>query len=550
MVTPGAPAPSPPSLSELMDLQDWSRTPLGPRHHWPLALRLASDLILASRFPMSVFWGEARTVLYNDGYATLLGGKHPEALGRPLQEVWPEIWGEIGPLVTRAMAGEPLWFEDLPLDVERGQGTERAWFTFSYAPIRDGTGAVRGILNTVTETTPRILAEAAMAGREAWLRTLADSIPQIAWSAGPDGQVNWFNQRWHDLTGIPRGDAPPSDADGARVLHPDDLAPARAAWAQAVAAGTPYEIEYRFLDRAAGGYRWHLVRALPVRDAQGRVSAWFGTATDIHDQREAREVLRRSGEELERLVASRTQELLRAEAALRHAETLQAMGQLTGSISHDFSNVLAVVEGGLHLLESPQLDEAGQTRVIAGIRESLDSARGLVRRLLAFARRQPLEPRPLDLNARVESMMELLRHAVGANVTLEAELSPDLPPVLLDAAGLEAALLNLVANARDAMPKGGRVVLSTGLEGAWPPSPWPTRARGWSPPCWPGCSSRSSPPSRRARARGSASRRCTASWGSRAATSGWRARRAGAAASPCCCPWRRRPGPDRAAIRG
>ena len=84
---------------------DWTATPLGPRLYWPLALRLALDLMLASRFPMCVIWGEERILLYNDGYAGILGPRHPAALGRPVEESWPEIWPQIEPLIARTYAG-------------------------------------------------------------------------------------------------------------------------------------------------------------------------------------------------------------------------------------------------------------------------------------------------------------------------------------------------------------------------------------------------------------------------------------------------------------
>lgn len=579
MPAPEGPVAPADGMARLVDEMDWTATPLGPPGHWPLALRLALDLMLASRFPMCVIWGEARILLYNDGYAPILGPRHPAALGRPVEDTWPELWPQIEPLIARTFAGETLWFEDMAMEVTRHGHPEPAWFTFSYSPLRDALGVVRGLLNTVVETTARVQAEAALReaearnralldsigdgffaldrgwrfthlnrqaaqlltaggapllGRDVWdafpglrgtafealyrrvmdggeagteraffpdhdrwydvrafpaaegitvffrdvteehraaaaiaereqrLRVMADALPQIVWFAGPDGATTWRNRRWTEFTGQA------GEAGFGAVLHAEDLPPARAAWARSLATGEPYETEFRIREGATGAWRWHLGRAVPARDAAGAITAWYGTATDIHDQREAREVLARAQDELERLVEARTAELLRAEQALRHSEKLQAMGQLTGSLAHDFGNVLQVVDSGIHLLSREGLSEEDRAQVAEGVGASLESARRLIRQLLAFARQQPLEPAALDLNARLRAMTELLRHSLGARIALDADFTDGLPAATLDPAQLETAVLNLVMNARDAMPDGGTLRLRTALEGGRP----------------------------------------------------------------------------------
>jgi signal transduction histidine kinase/CheY-like chemotaxis protein len=118
--------------------------------------------MLDSKFPMFLAWGAELTFLYNDAYAEILGDKHPRALGARFEDVWTEVWPDISPLVDRAMNGEATWIENLPLKVDRRGYTEEAWFTFSYSPVRDDTGCVAGMFCAVTETTGRVLAEAAL----------------------------------------------------------------------------------------------------------------------------------------------------------------------------------------------------------------------------------------------------------------------------------------------------------------------------------------------------------------------------------------------------
>lgn len=121
--------------------QDWCVSPLGPIKTWPQSLRSALGLILASKFPMIVAWGPKLGFLYNDAYSELLGSKHPQALGKPFEEIWADIWSDILPLVEAALQGEATYHENLPLLTTRKGYEEQAWFTFSTR--RCGTKAVK-----------------------------------------------------------------------------------------------------------------------------------------------------------------------------------------------------------------------------------------------------------------------------------------------------------------------------------------------------------------------------------------------------------------------
>jgi signal transduction histidine kinase/serine phosphatase RsbU (regulator of sigma subunit) len=139
---------------------DWSRTPIGPLESWPPELRTAVDICLSSRFPILIWWGPELVKIYNDDYSAILGRKHPEALGRAGREVWPEIWDIIGPMLEGVLErGEATWSDDQLLAVLRRGYEEEAYFTFSYSPIHDAAGAVRGVFCAVHETTERVLGE-------------------------------------------------------------------------------------------------------------------------------------------------------------------------------------------------------------------------------------------------------------------------------------------------------------------------------------------------------------------------------------------------------
>ncbi|EKU80834.1 PAS domain S-box-containing protein [Massilia sp. UYP32] len=138
---------------------DWHTSSLGPPEGWPPSLRTAVDMMLHSSFPMFIAWGPQFAFLFNDAYIPILGERYPCAPGLPFAEVWPEAWPELRPLVERTVAGETVFFEDLELSLLRNGYPERAWFTFSYAPLVDAAGHVGGLLCTCMETTGRVLAE-------------------------------------------------------------------------------------------------------------------------------------------------------------------------------------------------------------------------------------------------------------------------------------------------------------------------------------------------------------------------------------------------------
>ena len=148
-------------MSEKIRQYDWASHPLGPLEGWSAALRFAVEMVLASHFPKCLVWGEGRFMLYNDAFRPILGRK-AEALGRPFREVWSEVWDVVAPMVDKAFAGESTFIEDFALSVHRNDHPEDTHFTFCYSPVRDETGAVVGMMDTVIETSGKVAAEQAL----------------------------------------------------------------------------------------------------------------------------------------------------------------------------------------------------------------------------------------------------------------------------------------------------------------------------------------------------------------------------------------------------
>jgi PAS domain S-box-containing protein len=311
----------------------------------------------------------------------------------------------------------------------------------------------------------------ALTASERRYRTLAEALPQLVWTSQPNGQRDYFSRQWVEYTGIPEKDQL-GFAWLDKVVHPQDRERVRERWMAAVQGREDYDLELR-IRRADGQYRWFKARATPVRD-EGRTVRWFGTCTDITDIVEARETLKRSGEELEQLVGERTRSLAaandrltaeiaerqRTEAALLQAQKLEAVGQLTSGVAHDFNNLLTGVLGNLELLERRLKSEESLRRLRAA-RLAAERGARLTHQLLAFSRKQRLAPTPLDLNRLVSEASDMLFRTIGATVRIETVLTEGLWPALVDPTQIELVLLNLAINARDAMPEGGRLTIRT-----------------------------------------------------------------------------------------
>jgi hypothetical protein len=151
-------------LGERIRAFDWSATPLGPLSEWPQSLKTAVRIMLTSRQPIWIGWGKDLIYLYNDPYKSIIGGKHPWALGRPTQEVWREIWPDIAPMLATAMGGdEGTYVESQLLIMERSGYPEETYYTFSYSPIPDDQGRPGGIICANTDDTQRVLGERQLA---------------------------------------------------------------------------------------------------------------------------------------------------------------------------------------------------------------------------------------------------------------------------------------------------------------------------------------------------------------------------------------------------
>jgi PAS domain S-box-containing protein len=427
----------------------------------------APGFMAATRGPDHVF------ELANPSYVDLVGGR--ELIGRSVKDAFPELAGTgfVQRLDKVYSSGKAFTGRSTPISLRRGAGDEleQRFLDFVFQPITDDKGQVTGLFVEGYDMTHRHAAELALRESEERFRLIADSAPVPMWVTKLDRKRNFVNIAYAEFLGVLYEAA--CDFDWRARIHPDDVDRVVAEALAGEATLEPFALEARYL-RQDDQWRWLRSVSQPRWDSDGEHAGFIGVAHDITEAKEAEHKLRELNETLEKRVAERTADLsaaldrlqaevgerLRAEEALRQAQKMEAVGQLTGGIAHDFNNLLTPIMGGLELISMRTTDERLK-RMAAAALESARRGAKLTGQLLAFSRIQRIAIAPVPVNDVVANMQELLRHSIGTKIRMETQLAEDVGYGLCDANQLENAILNLAINARDAMPEGGTLGIST-----------------------------------------------------------------------------------------
>jgi len=393
-----------------------------------------------------------------------LHGKWVTEFAPELERFWFDAYGHV------AKTGEPASFESYAQAFGR-------WF--DVRAVRVGAPADRRIAILFNDVTQRHDAEDRLRVSESLARENVQRV-QLALAAGAIiGTWNWDlrTDRFTVDEGFARGFGLDPALGRERLsleqiitsVHPEDRPGLIAAIDEVIARGGAYAHQYR-VRRADGRYYWIEANGRVDHSPEGIALSFPGVLIDVEDRRSieaerdrATAALRALNDTLELRVAERTAELIHAEEKLRQSQKMEAVGQLTGGLVHDFNNLLAGISGALDLMgmriAQGRLNDIDKYMLAA--QSAAKRAAALTHRLLAFSRRQTLDPRPLDVNLLVEGMTELIQRTVGPSILVETVSAPDLWPASVDASQLENAILNLCINSRDAMPDGGRIIIET-----------------------------------------------------------------------------------------
>jgi PAS domain S-box-containing protein len=267
--------------------------------------------------------------------------------------------------------------------------------------------------------------------------SMLQNIPVAAWSIKPDGTPDAVNQLWIEHTGQTMESVTSHEALQACV-HPEDRERASRAYWEGIRSGRGFTVESRLLRVSDGTYRWHLHRAVPVRDPEGNILRFVGTSTDVHDLRQAQEALRNTQTEF------------------AHMTRVMTMGELTASIAHEVNQPLGAMvtsaAAGARWLATkpPQMDKA--RRALERIADDGKRAAEVIRRIRALMKRQAPRKEWLDINETISEVIELSQYQLRRSaILLETRLGHHLPPVRGDRVQLQQVLINLIVNAIEAM---------------------------------------------------------------------------------------------------
>ena len=448
---------------ESADTAAGSRSNLGPEQ-W---CRKVLDNLPVAIYATDV---AGRISYYNQAAANLVG-RQPQ-LGK---DEWCVTWRLYSP------DGTPMPHDQCPMALalkenrpirgaeailERPDGTRVAFLPYP-TPLRDAGGELVGAVNMLADLTDRKEMDSA----RAYLAAIVESSEDAIISKSLDGVVtSWnrgaevvFGYRAEEMIGRPIAVLFPPDR-----LHEEDRILAQ------LQRGERVE-NFETVRRRKDGREIHVsVTISPVRNESGRIIGASKIARDVTEKNRTEAALRDLNENLELRVAQRTRELgeanarlraevverERAEAVLRQAQKIEAVGQLASGIAHDFNNLLTPILGNLELLDMRLADERLRKLVQTAARSALRGAK-LTSQMLAFSRRQRLAPRAIDLSALIAGIEDMLSRTLGGTVAIATSFAPDLWPALVDPHQLETVILNLVINARDAMPSGGRVLIES-----------------------------------------------------------------------------------------
>ncbi len=584
-------------LAQLCRNLNWSSTSLGGAESWPEALRIVVRMALESPFPICLWCGPDLILVYNDSYRTLLGSKHPRALGQAGPLVWSEIWPDIETMFeTIREGGSAAYAENARFVMEREHGVPAyAWFTFALSPVRDESGEIVAFVNIVSETTTRVRAESEAAqaraaaeraerqlrevfdqapaflavvrgpnhvfeymndayldligrrdvvgkpvhealpevreqgfidlldnvyttgepfvGREipigfasdsatqrivyvdfvyqalrsptgeiagvvahgsdvtaavlarrdverllglsedarrdaqeseAQYRFMANSIPVQVWTASPDGQLDFVSERSAQYFARTQGQV--IGAQWLSVLHPDDIAPTTERWSRSLHTGEPYEAEFRLWSAEANAYRWHLARAIPQRDADGQIRRWFGSNTDIEEQKQ-------NEAELARLTLEAT-------------EANRAKSDFLAAMSHELRTPLNAIGGYAQLIEMGVRGPVTQEQLLdlGRIQRSKSHLEKLVNDVLSFAKlgsgRIEFRPRELPVRDLIDSVLDMVKPQSDAKkLRIDTDMPDENLRILADDDRAKQILLNLFANALKFTAPGGTVTV-------------------------------------------------------------------------------------------
>ncbi len=373
---------------------------------------------------------DARVISWNPSAERIFGWRADEVIGRYNPIVPEDKVNEFQNLIRRAIGGERL--ENMDLRRKRKDGTLLD-VSLSTATLRDAHGGAIGIMAVIADNTNRKIAEERLAKSETRLRTIIENEPECVKLLAADGSLLDMNP-----AGLKMIEADSLEqVKGKSILAciVPEYREAFQALNERVFRGESGSLEFEIIGMK-GARRWAQTVSVPLRDPQGGVSALLGVTRDITEQK-------------------------KLESQLRHAQKMEAVGTLTGGIAHDFNNILTAIVGYGNILKLKMTPHDPLKGYVDQILSSTERAASLTQGLLTFSRKLAISPKPVNLNEIITRVEKLLHRLIGEDIELRTVLAGEDTTIIAESGQIEQVLMNLCTNARDAMPKGGQLVIAT-----------------------------------------------------------------------------------------
>ncbi|MBC7539899.1 MAG: PAS domain S-box protein [Bacteriovorax sp.] len=333
------------------------------------------------------------------------------------------------------ISGEP-WEDVYPI---KGKDGQFRWFLSRATPVKNEDGTILRWFGTHTDIDEQVKIEAELSESQYHFKRLADSIPHIIWTSKADGQLDFYNARYYEFTGVEQSNGELEQSWEA-LIHPDDYKRTIEIWNKSLASGTPYQIEYRFKDRFTGGHRWFLGLALPVKDYTGEIIKWFGSCTDIDDQKHLAEKIETQKEDLQNALIARDEFLSIASHELKTP--------LTSLKLHSQIFKKGVDKGIPDAYSAKRIDSLAEQ-----VEKQVSKLNRLVDDMLDISRirtgKLTLQPQNFDLNELINEVFEILNGQFTSSNYLEPIFKKDVESISVfwDRIRIEQVLINLLTNA-------------------------------------------------------------------------------------------------------
>lgn len=397
----------------------------------------------------------------NQKVCELWGRTQQEAVNKPLFELIPEAANQgFEELLNRVMrTGQPLVANEIPSQIKRHGKQETAYWNFVYYPFRDAQQVIQGVTVVSSEVTEQVKVRHKVEAGEKRYKSLLHGIPQMTWTSLPDGYVNFFNEKGYEYTGLTFDDL--KGWKWKLIVHPDDVESMLLHYQKALENGKEYIFESRFL-RHDGAYRWHLNRAVPLRNAEGEIELWVGASTDIHDQKVITEKLESTSRELAKI----NKELAFANEKIRSSnKALEANNQKLSYInsdmdnfihtaSHDLRTPISNIEGLVQVLQDQLSSEVYQKqkaeKIIKMMEESVIRFKNTIGNLSDVVKQtkdKKLAFVQVNLNSVILDVQKDLDPMIKKyDAVLNVDVS-DCPYILFTEKDVRSVLFNLLSNA-------------------------------------------------------------------------------------------------------